>query len=264
MSRSTWACELKSPIYWQFNYTWLVTLHVSVWVEIFGIYISLSKNSSRSTWACELKFADHFIGNFIQSHAPRERVSWNRTVRRHTYVVLRVTLHVSVWVEIWDLTICSHFPQSRSTWACELKWNFVSSAFHKKSSRSTWACELKLNRSHTFRRVDVSRSTWACELKFRRLDILTSDERHAPRERVSWNSVVAVGLYVTPRHAPRERVSWNYNYSNPLNYGYRHAPRERVSWNVFNIRCDCCNYTSRSTWACELKSKLTSKEMATR
>ena len=131
MSRSTWACELKSSvgsssvgsschaprervswneILFRLRSIKNVTLHVSVWVEIFGIYISLSKNSSRSTWACELKFADHFIGNFIQSHAPRERVSWNRTVRRHTYVVLRVTLHVSVWVEIWDLTICSHFP----------------------------------------------------------------------------------------------------------------------------------------------------------
>ena len=55
----------------------IVTLHVSVWVEIrqtHSVYISCM---SRSTWACELKFAP--LPKFVPhiSHAPRERVSWN-------------------------------------------------------------------------------------------------------------------------------------------------------------------------------------------
>ena len=221
MSRSTWACELKSPIYWQFNYTWLVTLHVSVWVEIFGIYISLSKNSSRSTWACELKFADHFIGNFIQSHAPRERVSWNRTVRRHTYVVLRVTLHVSVWVEMLQRSLHSRCFLSRSTWACELKCCQQGGISDHCMSRSTWACELKspiywqfnytwLVTLHVSVWVEIfgiyislsknsSRSTWACELKFADHFIGNFIQSHAPRERVSWNRTVRRHTYVVLR-----------------------------------------------------------------
>ena len=76
-SRSTWACELKlflMPFFRPFS---IVTLHVSVWVEI-----------------------------------------WNE---RHRGRGKRVTLHVSVWVEItrslWNVSLC----RSRSTWACELK-----------------------------------------------------------------------------------------------------------------------------------------------
>ena len=101
-SRSTWACELKSPVscsmvsvvvvtlhvsVWvemhqkdpcfETNY---VTLHVSVWVEIFFFWFSKSKVMSRSTWACELKC-------FVQLN--QEPVDW-------------VTLHVSVWVEIFE------------------------------------------------------------------------------------------------------------------------------------------------------------------
>ena len=55
----------------------LVTLHVSVWVEIL------------------LK-----LGDLMQfCHAPRERVSWNIFTALVDILAL-VTLHVSVWVEI--------------------------------------------------------------------------------------------------------------------------------------------------------------------
>ena len=106
----------RERVSWNFRYIHFivkkfVTLHVSVWVEIRRSFHWKFHSESRSTWACELKFVcDSEDIPLCTRHAPRERVSWNRTVRRHTYVVLRVTLHVSVWVEIWDLTICSHFP----------------------------------------------------------------------------------------------------------------------------------------------------------
>ena len=77
-SRSTWACELKWKIcFW---ITW--------------------KNSSRSTWACELKFHHLDPCNSCRRHAPRERVSWNANFY-NSIGVNAVTLHVSVWVEMW-------------------------------------------------------------------------------------------------------------------------------------------------------------------
>ena len=55
------------------------------------------------------------------SHAPRERVSWN-----DKYVIcgyrIPVTLHVSVWVEICGVRLSRLRTESRSTWACELKF----------------------------------------------------------------------------------------------------------------------------------------------
>ena len=165
-----------------------VTLHVSVWVEICLIAVSV----------------------------------WKRFV----------TLHVSVWVEI-DLDnqgyLCN---QSRSTWACELKFVIIVILLFNRSSRSTWACELK------------------CFLHA----MIVMLYRHAPRERVSWNCTCRRRSVRRGGHAPRERVSWNATrwlccglhptsrstwacelkctletlYIISLN---GHAPRERVSWN---------------------------------
>ena len=185
-SRSTWACELK------LNRSWPIR----------------NWNSSRSTWACELKFdkSDSFINdtshaprervswnflswnNFLSdySHAPRERVSWNlkwKTLRKRK----QVTLHVSVWVEMLRMSANSSMWSSRSTWACELKFNVRWNYMIVSMSRSTWACELKFFKQCMLFCTVSSRSTWACELKlpfFNALEIVTS---HAPRERVSWN-----------------------------------------------------------------------------
>ena len=120
MSRSTWACELK--------------------------YIFFCKrrniNMSRSTWACELKFAVGSSPVTSTSHAPRERVSWNRRHGKRTRktwghaprervswnvcwpkncLICTVTLHVSVWVEIlthWRKPprLQSHAPRERVSW----------------------------------------------------------------------------------------------------------------------------------------------------
>ena len=80
----------------------MVTLHVSVWVEIHWICKIKFTIRSRSTWACELKCDIGYIATDIGGHAPRERVSWNFFNWFRRKFALRVTLHVSVWVEIPD------------------------------------------------------------------------------------------------------------------------------------------------------------------
>ena len=100
-----------------------VTLHVSVWVEMIPlIFICTVMTShaprervswnvlldefvkchcqSRSTWACELKCFCYMLKLNRPCHAPRERVSWNLQCRRERQGYC-VTLHVSVWVEIY-------------------------------------------------------------------------------------------------------------------------------------------------------------------
>ena len=103
----------------------LVTLHVSVWVEIMGgythanyMYVTLHV----SVWV-----------EIMKSIMEKKR--------------LIVTLHVSVWVEIelWWLGI--NMITSRSTWACELKYIYDKSTTSCSASRSTWACELKFSMS---------------------------------------------------------------------------------------------------------------------
>ena len=186
-SRSTWACELKCPklsLLWRFlrhapreRVSWnsddgllvcavIVTLHVSVWVEIFlpnANKIVRCVTLHVSVWV-EIAMCPT-CGIFILCHAPRERVSWNvHAVRAFQHT--SVTLHVSVWVEIddWDLTV-----------------NTV-------RSRSTWACELKLSVRQKYFKTYWSRSTWACELKFSVPFVIVTVCSHAPRERVSWNT----------------------------------------------------------------------------
>ena len=126
----------------------------------------------------------------VYGHAPRERVSWNvkklvsyqiLRVSRSTWAcelkcknmenpsnTRRVTLHVSVWVEILRFAKCAtSLGGSRSTWACELKFdNEVienSSVSHAPRERVSWnALEYSDSRGQTGK----SRSTWACELKY--------------------------------------------------------------------------------------------------
>ena len=165
MSRSTWACELKFyTVLWP-AIALLVTLHVSVWVEMTRLRLLLTMAMSRSTWACELKLFIVYIPELSVRHAPRERVSWNipknsctigeighaprERVSWNAFIFLScdccilVTLHVSVWVEIFVIGKGFLLFGSRSTWACELK--FVLCCVHLliALSRSTWACELK-------------------------------------------------------------------------------------------------------------------------
>ena len=125
-----WRREGHAPrerVSWNLNYfspekNNAVTLHVSVWVEMHCRFQSSELIQSRSTWACELKFFSVFHSFPSKSHAPRERVSWNDLIcsciikefghaprERVSWnwpvhrlpISYPVTLHVSVWVEIW-------------------------------------------------------------------------------------------------------------------------------------------------------------------
>ena len=132
-------------------------------------------------------------------------MSWNLTFDFFEKI-LSVTLHVSVWVEIHSNLPLPLLRQSRSTWACELKFvkNFTKIA--NTPSRSTWACELKFIDNGSIVVTEVSRSTWACELKSLSTLYTLILPCHAPRERVSWNLLwLQVRLFVTC-HAPHERV----------------------------------------------------------
>ena len=165
MSRSTWACELKfemkdteeeeteghaprERVSWNigiklFKVLKVVTLHVSVWVEIYsrkrhenGAFVTLHV----SVWV-EIISDTVLQGNGIvtlhvsvwveiTSSYPSVMI---RKVTLHVSVWVEivhilviqlhvvVTLHVSVWVEMIASKVISHFSMSRSTWACELK-----------------------------------------------------------------------------------------------------------------------------------------------
>ena len=163
-SRSTWACELKSLLQ-------RPTTRLS---------------SSRSTWACELKYSFFAPLAFVFRHAPRERVSWNERGFENGKI-FSVTLHVSVWVEIFHHLQHTVLFSSRSTWACELKSEDYKEKTKDCRSRSTWACELKYYAKVLKQWSRPSRSTWACELKYAHEYIYIVLLSHAPRERVSWN-----------------------------------------------------------------------------
>ena len=144
----------------------MVTLHVSVWVEISYIGIHAADSSC---------------------HAPRERVSWNPEI---IGAIIDGFKSRSTWAcelkfngEDGHVAIAT----SRSTWACELKWPAIYWCTVTITSRSTWACELKWNYLQFLHRLKWSRSTWACELKFKDGFADVTATCHAPRERVSWN-----------------------------------------------------------------------------
>ena len=122
-------------------------------------------------------------------------------------------------------------------------------------SRSTWACELKFLKFWKSPYIHGSRSTWACELKCQTATAVSGADSHAPRERVSWNGYCCSLGSNTTCHAPRERVSWNTSITKLLRTDCSHAPRERVSWNTQEQTAEQLCISSRSTWACELKSK---------
>ena len=122
--------------------------------------------------------------------------------------------------------------ESRSTWACELKWNLVSSAFHKKSGhapreRVSW--NLPNHHEKCPPAVTLHVSVWV-EIQIRVWQ-------------VSWYSVTLhVSVWVEIVDKPQQYLQI-----------VSHAPRERVSWNLTNLIVLSMIQKSRSTWACELK-----------
>ena len=143
-----------------------VTLHVSVWVEIEN---RPTKSRNGVGHAPRERVSWNYIAEAsrakVFSHAPRERVSWNEINLAHTRS-LQVTLHVSVWVEIYKI-IFRNFKSivtlHVSVWVeiiCDFFWCIhkivtlhvsvwveifvIGKGFLLFGSRSTWACELKL------------------------------------------------------------------------------------------------------------------------
>ena len=122
----------------------VVTLHVSVWVEMASSKTLAAFWKSRSTWACELKFAcDYSIPCYLVS-----RSTWACELKWKTSRSMGfwgdVTLHVSVWVEIYPRKWHENGSVvSRSTWACELKCNIftiycLSLSGHAPRERVSW------------------------------------------------------------------------------------------------------------------------------
>ena len=188
MSRSTWACELKY-LPQKFGY---------------------DRARSRSTWACELKLQKSVYNRSRKGHAPRERVSWNlvQAQSERPEATSRSTwaCELKSMLESDSPVIASHAPRERVSWNSGYAVRFISPRW----SRSTWACELKFVQFLLLENKRMSRSTWACELKCaKRQNVLLHIDSHAPRERVSWNSLCLSRAINASRHAPRERVSWN-------------------------------------------------------
>ena len=219
-------------------------------------YTVLKKwQGSRSTWACELKFIIPYLFSFLRRHAPRERVSWNSQINQLQKTLL-VTLHVSVWVEIvCEQEIKGFFKVTLhvSVWV-EIKIWLIK--FRSLQSRSTWACELKCNIFTIYclsLSVTLHVSVWVeiCE-KFHKNCKYSG---HAPRERVSWNSIICCDV-VTPIVTLHVSV-WVEIYVIGKISLYQLVTLHVSVWvEMYTVLLNCPLDKSRSTWACELKSSM--------
>ena len=228
-----------------------VTLHVSVWVVISVSCFWTGVIWSRSTWACELKYASLLIRKKVDSHAPRERVSWNGyAINQNSIIPSHAPRERVSWNAINQTTLCaihSHAPRERVSWNYVVDQTGLNELRHAPRERVSWNCRwrkyapfmwvtlhvsvwVEINYKNPCEKNLTSRSTWACELK----------------------SPVAMATWPIPRHAPRERVSWNA-------FAQRSRLLENVTlhvsvWVEITIYPNNTGYDlSRSTWACELK-----------
>ena len=143
---------------------------------------------SRSTWACELKF----VKICKYGWGLWSRSTWACELKFNHYEIstnfIRVTLHVSVWVEMLSeyssASVKSrHAPRERVSWNIRIKLLKIFKVSHAPRERVSWNASYR------------NAAAFSC--------------CHAPRERVSWNeNVVDMGKQILG-HAPRERVSWN-------------------------------------------------------
>ena len=163
---------------------------------------------------------------------------------------------------------------SRSTWACELKFDksdsFINDTSHAPRERVSWNAYGEGSTYPYKGHAPRERVSWNENI----YNFYICRNGHAPRERVSWNFKGILKINDDVSHAPRERVSWNGQSIPPILENLRHAPRERVSWNLSRFVNTAEVYVtlhvsvwvemtgiigtifdreSRSTWACELK-----------
>ena len=142
LSRSTWACELKSLLLQSCVRS---NLSRSTWaceLKFAENYVNLARAVSRSTWACELKFPVWPLLSEYSSHAPRERVSWNPIF---VCGAVKLSSHAPrervSWNKLIACLLCAfirHAPRERVSWNA---LDYISN--QNNQSRSTWACELK-------------------------------------------------------------------------------------------------------------------------
>ena len=231
-----------------------VTLHVSVWVEIFvewNIEIFQLSHAPRERVSWNMFFAP--IHKVSKGHAPRERVSWNSEMKYYDFNLF-VTLHVSVWVEIelfFHSVIRKSVTLHVSVWV-EIFCSFLSAPCqdrHAPRERVSWnlwgltkICVLWVTLHVSvwvemhfwFHKIKIvaSRSTWACELKslysFRssatcfvtlHVSVWVEIRRHFLQNFLTKVTLhVSVWVEIPTIHRRIRR-------------GKSHAPRERVSWN---------------------------------
>ena len=164
-SRSTWACELKFHDLRHISASVMVTLHVSVWVEIFIPMLVIQPNYVTLHVSVWVEIADRgkitpeqyghaprervswnllscFRPLLFNSHAPRERVSWNDFIGV-LQIFFCVTLHVSVWVEMDKVDILRTTLQVTLHVSVWVEITYTRLTVKQRRSRSTWACELK-------------------------------------------------------------------------------------------------------------------------
>ena len=233
----------------------LVTLHVSVWVEIYHLiskHILKKVTLHVSVWVEIVCLAQTQDNIQVTLHVS---VWVEITVSLTPSDILQVTLHVSVWVEIqfllifqvclivtlhvsvWvEISLFYPFSQSGEVTLHVSVWVEILRVYWKlmtMSSRSTWACELKCQRFVLTTWKNWSRSTWACELKCIKFIHHTNTPRHAPRERVSWN--ISSVPWLLPPPVTLHVSVW-----------------VEIPSVVSASSVD----SSRSTWACELKLKV--------
>ena len=121
------------------------------------------------------------------SHAPRERVSWNYFWTHFFTPFNRVTLHVSVWVEITykrclnsAVFVTLHVSVWVEIWKRVLNRYCYLVTLHV----SVWVEISKVCLDHMEELVTLHVSVWVEMTIWKNWQIFS---RHAPRERVSWN-----------------------------------------------------------------------------
>ena len=202
MSWNCWICTKNQKI--------LVTLHVSVWVEIVPQPHSVMLVASRSTWACELKLPFFNALEIVTSHAPRERVSWNDP---YLYQIADEMRHAPRERVSWNNDCRQIFNQrvrSRSTWACELKWwlsKRIPDRICVTLHVSVWVEIVRVSLYALSRYVTLHVSVWV-EMLFQ---IFRAQGTSVTLHVSVWVEILffvsVTRLFLG--HAPRERVSWN-------------------------------------------------------
>ena len=124
-----------------------------------------------------------------KSHPLREDVSWNTTHIRHSKKVTAVILFVRMWVEMIKY-YGGGCGQIRHPLREDVSWNSPSASDSSRwpESSSSWGCELKFKTDDGEQPGNESSSSWGCELKWQKSLQLTWKSCHPLREDVSWNN----------------------------------------------------------------------------